>query len=228
MHSKFKAGLFWITVALTMLLVISPYVQVAAAEPNLEAILDAVGFPSGKRTLTIVETFKRGTYEITLYAEFAGYHASNNLSWYKVGTSDYNLIFDGPEGGSGYVTPPITKTFTTFLTDDQFGLSLGSPDGRFYSETGDNPDGEQHAKVYQYLDHPYMFLIGFENLHGGGDKDFNDMVVSIKLLSQPVGGYWAPINKTEPPVPWIGLASFLIAVATIPVVYVKHKKKQQN
>jgi len=43
----------------------------------------------------------------------------------------------------------------------------------------------------------------------------------------PVGGLWVPINKFELLAPWIGLAS-LITMVTISVVYVKHRKKQQN
>jgi hypothetical protein len=43
----------------------------------------------------------------------------------------------------------------------------------------------------------------------------------------PVGGLWVPINKLELIAPWIGLAS-LITVAAVSIVYVKHRKKQQN
>jgi len=43
----------------------------------------------------------------------------------------------------------------------------------------------------------------------------------------PVGGYWVPINKTELLAPWITLAS-LLTVSVASIVYVKHKKKQQN
>jgi len=43
---------------------------------------------------------------------------------------------------------------------------------------------------------------------------------------RPVGGVWVPINNTELLAPWIGLAS-LITVATVSVVYVKHRKKKQ-
>ena len=67
-----------------------------AAEPNLENVLDTVGFPL--RTLILTETFAAGTYNITMYAEYAGYRDSNQLKWYKVGTSTFGLIFDGPEG----------------------------------------------------------------------------------------------------------------------------------
>ena len=44
---------------------------------------------------------------------------------------------------------------------------------------------------------------------------------------RPVGGVWVPINKLELLAPWIGLAS-LITVASVSIVYVKRKKKQQK
>ena len=44
---------------------------------------------------------------------------------------------------------------------------------------------------------------------------------------RPVGGIWTPINKFELLAPWIGSAS-LITVAIVSVVYVKHRRKQQN
>ena len=44
---------------------------------------------------------------------------------------------------------------------------------------------------------------------------------------RPVGGEWVPINKFELLSPWIGLAS-LITVATVSLVCVKRRKKQQN
>jgi hypothetical protein len=43
----------------------------------------------------------------------------------------------------------------------------------------------------------------------------------------PVGGVWVPINKFELLAPWISLVS-LMAVAAASIVYVKHRKKQQN
>ena len=43
----------------------------------------------------------------------------------------------------------------------------------------------------------------------------------------PVGGVWIPINKSALLAPWISLAS-LITVAAVSIVYVKHRKKQQN
>lgn len=128
-----------------------PTVKVNAdpAEPSLLNILNGLGFVNIAETS--METFPRGLYEITLYAEYAAYRDSNTLSWYKVGTSDFNLIFSGPEGippsqPMGLVSPPLTKSVNI---DDEFGLSMLSPDGRWFSETSRNSDGKKHAKVYQ-------------------------------------------------------------------------------
>lgn len=151
-------------------------VSVHASEPSLTEIFNYFGFTNV--TETTVETFPLGTYNITLYAEFAGYCDQNELSYYQLNTSVFNLIFAGPEGGSGYLSPPINRAFTT---NYQFGLSLLTPEHRYFTETARNPDGEQHAKVYKNLDDPSMFLIGFENFYGAGDRDYNDMVFSLQL-----------------------------------------------
>lgn len=140
-----------------------PRTKVNAAEPSLLNIINGLGFVNIAETS--METFPRGLYEITLYAEYAAYRDSNTLSWYKVGTSDFNLIFSGPEGvppsqPMGLVSPPLTKSFSI---DAEFGLSLLSPDGRWFSETSRNSDGKKHAKVYQSLDDPNLFFVGFEN-----------------------------------------------------------------
>jgi len=204
-------------------------INVKAAEPKLDVILDGLGFTH--IDLTSIETFPAGKYNITLYAEYAGHHDENNLTWYKVGTSDFDLIFDGPEGvpsGSpGLVDPPLTKSFTS---DSEFGLSLGSPDGIWYTETNKNPDGKRkHAEVYQNLDDPNMFLIGFENLYAGGDADFNDMVVSLKFLPPPpaVGGVWVPINKFTLLAPWISLASALTSGVAVSI-YIDAKRRRKK
>ena len=162
-------------------IVVSPvFFSVHGAEPSLSDIFNYLGFTNVN--LTSVETFPAGTYNIILYAEFAGYHNENELSYYQVNTSVFNVIFTGPEGGSGYISPPVNKSFTAGY---EFGLSMLSPDGsggtyRYFSETWRNPDNATHAEVYENLDDPGMFLIGFENLWGAGDRDYNDMVFSLK------------------------------------------------
>lgn len=155
--------------------------KVEAGEPALIGVLNNLGFTNIVEITQ--ETFPPGKYVITLYGEFAGYHEHNELSRYEVGTSDYILLFAGSEGDFGYLSPPITKTF---VADHEFGLSFLSPEARYFTEHSKNPDYPiTHAIVFKNLDDPNMFLIGFENLLGGGDKDYQDMVISLKLDTQP-------------------------------------------
>lgn len=164
--------------------------SVHCAEPTLAEILNNLGFTN--ITESTIEIFPAGLYEIILYAEFAGYHATNELSSYPINTSDFTLIFSGPEGNSGYITPPINKTF---LSNDTFGLSLyvAHESHRYFTEHARNPDGQNHSKVYQSLDGPDLYFIGFENIYGLGDRDYNDMVFSL----QPIKHYLTV--ETEPP-----------------------------
>jgi len=159
-------------------------VPVSASEPSLIEVFNHLGFTNVAETT--VGTFPAGTYTITLYAEFAGYHNENELSYYEVNTTTYNLLFAGPEGGFGYVSPPIVKKFTVAK---EFGLSMFTPElHRYFTQNYLNPDGQIHSKVYRNLDDPKMFLIGFENLYGGGDRDYQDIVFSIRADPLPVGG----------------------------------------
>jgi len=178
-----------LTLTLISLLISAPTLlfstKVNAAEPSLPSILNSLGFTN--IDLTSTETFPPGIYNFTLYAEFAAYHAQNELSYYAVGTSDFQIIFAGPEGATGslggYIAPPISKIIAV---GSQFGLSMLSPEQRYFTEHALNPDSpEIHAQIYRNLDVPSMFLIGFENKFGAGDRDYNDIVFSLVPLPPP-------------------------------------------
>jgi hypothetical protein len=197
-----------IVLALTVIIVLTlctPQMQVRAAveppsEPSLESILDSLGFTN--RTEITNETFPAGTYKATLFAEYAGYRDNNTLSWYaSTGEPSFNLIFSGPEGvppgqDMGMVSPPLTKSFKAA---GQFGLSMLSPDGRWYTQTGRNIDGRKHAKVYKDVNDSKMLFIGFEN-SDGADIDYNDMVISLSA-----GGVPTPIGTNVTVFPALGL-----------------------
>jgi len=154
-------------------------VPVKASEPTLEDILNTLGFTNREEVVAMDVTFPAGTYKVTLYAEFAAYNDRNNLSYYEVGATIYNLIFDGPEGGFGYISPPITKTVEI---DNAFGLSMCTPEGhRYFTENSLNPDGQKHSKIYINKNDRTMYLIGFENLYGAGDRDYQDMVLTLQI-----------------------------------------------
>ena len=153
-----------------------------AAEPSVESILNDLGFTN--IALSNNQTFAPAAYNITLYAEFAGYNALNVLDYYPVNTTDFQTIFTGPEGATGtvggYVTPPLTKNFTA---SSQFGLSILTPSYRYFTEHYLNPDyPKAHCQVWVNLDVPGMFLIGFEDWPGTGCIDYNDMVFSLVPL----------------------------------------------
>lgn len=162
------------------------------AEPSLVDVLTQLGFTHLAESNAT--TFPAGSYNITLYAEFASYCNENELSYYQKGTQDFFLIYSGPEGGSEYITPPLAKTFQT---DFEFGLSMLSGGlHRYFTEEQFNPDGQNHSRIYENLDKPGMFLIGFENLFGAGDRDYQDMVFSLLAVGNPpqASFIWLPPN----------------------------------
>jgi hypothetical protein len=96
----------------------------------------------------------------------------------------YSDIFLGSEGSCGYLDPFVNKSFTA---NDEFGLSFISLEARYFTETGLDPDGQQHAKVYENSDSSRpMYLIGFEDTLCGGDKDYQDMIISLTELNHDV------------------------------------------
>jgi len=183
-----------VSVIVIMLLAANSIVfQVRAVEPGLVGALNAVGFTNIAESS--VEIFESGTYNVTLYAEFAGFCNENELSFYEVNSTVYELIFSGPEGGWGYIVPPVSKNFTS---PGQFGISMYTPEGhRYCTENFWNPDGQNHSKVYLNLDNLNMYLIGFENLYGLGDRDFDDFVFSLELMqpAEPTQYYLSVVSE---------------------------------
>jgi uncharacterized repeat protein (TIGR02543 family) len=177
--------------------ILSARAEEPLAEPSLVTVLNTLGYTN--IALSSVQTFPAGTYETKLLAEFAGYHATNNFSYYPVGTSNFMLIFSGPEGNEGYVTPPITKALSCNTTLG-FSMYVESESHRYFTETSLNPDGLQHAEIYANLDDPDMYFIGFENVYGWeGDRDFQDMVVSIELIQHYLTVQTQPFGITTIP-----------------------------
>jgi hypothetical protein len=204
------SGIVFALAIIIVLTLHAPQMQVRAAEPSLESILDNLGFTN--RILTTDETFPAGTYKVTLFAEYAGFCDQNTLSWYiDMEEPSFNLIFSGPEGvpleTPGMVSPPLTKSFTA---DEQFGLSLVSPDGTWFTQTGRNIDENKHAIVYKDLNDPEILFIGFENMYGGGgEPDYNDMVIALSA-----GGVPTPIGTDVTVFPTPGICFIFEHVTT--------------
>lgn len=80
-----------------------------------------------------------------------------------------------------------------------FVVADGANSGRnvFSTEHALNKDGIVHAVAYTVPNSPYL-LIGFEDLYGGGDRDYNDLLYTIDIgrgnverLSGPEPATWA-------------------------------------
>ena len=56
-----------------------------------------------------------------------------------------------------------------------------SGDGTYFAFAAANPDGIEHVLTLG------RNVFGFEDLRGGGDRDFNDLVISLAVQPQPIG-----------------------------------------
>lgn len=116
-----------------------------------------------------------GSATATIYLENANYRNRNAFGVYS-GTSSYQL-FSGAQGFGDSITFDFADLAAS-LGSDSFGFYLDSPDGRFYSDTSMNRDKTDH--MLAYLAENGDFFLGFEDLRGGGDLDYDDLVIAIR------------------------------------------------
>lgn len=134
--------------------------------------------------------------------EGAGYR--NSFGVYTGDSSDQlggdaALIFPDASTSGSYLNPtgsdyrsrraPVAEgdfvDLGDFEADTQLNLFLianGANRGTttFYTDGSLNPDGIEHFVVLATPDSPYL-LVGVEDLLGGGDEDYNDIVVAIDV-----------------------------------------------
>jgi len=133
--------------------------------------------------------------EVTLLIEDAGYRNSNQLGIYSIGDPSLQVtLFSGSDsapntaslvfgvGGllsvnGSAVSPAFGSEFGFFLENDSQGFT-------WYSQTGMNSDGYDHFAAFMEGGELWA---GFEDLRGGGDEDFNDLVFRMTgVASVPV------------------------------------------
>ncbi len=187
------------------------------------------------------------TENVRAYFVFEGAGYANTLGFNTTGTGvkdgDPKIIFPNASSSVG----PITSGETGTRSADQpllpgdfvnlgvmkagtkldfFLLANGANGGTTaWSTSGNNPDGINHvaslsARMFAIpnINSPYLF-IAFEDLWGGGDKDYNDAVFAINVGA-------ATINRlvaTPEPATWASLASFLGLA-----VYVKRRQDRSR
>lgn len=70
---------------------------------------------------------------------------------------------------------------------DFFLISNGANGGssRFGTVAAKNPDHINHVVAFALADSPYL-LLGFEDMLGGGDRDFNDVLIAVDIGARNV------------------------------------------
>jgi hypothetical protein len=62
--------------------------------------------------------------------------------------------------------------------------------GQYYTyysgAPSNNPDGAPHVQLWQIADGRYSMRVGFEDLYGGGDKDYNDLIFEVSGVTHMV------------------------------------------
>jgi hypothetical protein len=156
------------------------------------------------------------TVRVYFVGEGAGYHNTLGINTSGVGTSSGNprLLFPDASSSASYLDPSGNPTRTSSapllagdFVDlgtqsagtqlDFFLIANGAYGGQnVYNSTNAllNPDRLNHVVALARPDSPFL-LIGFEDLYGGGDLDFNDVVIAVEIGTVNVQ---AMISAPEP------------------------------
>ena len=135
-------------------------------------------------------------YNVSVFfiSEGAGY--KNSFGWYDASTNPTNVdnrnvlwenasgTGEGLQGGGSLNTGDSIAlgnlsagtTLGFFITAN--GFFTGSSGTHFFTDEVFNPDDMQHVIAGVYPEFGIVAL-GFEDIYGGGDKDYNDLLVAI-------------------------------------------------
>lgn len=136
-------------------------------------------------------------------------NASSHDSWYNYNSSpDAARSTSAPLRAGDFVDMGTVAGGTTldfFLLAD--GARSPSLSRTWTADTTLNSDGLQHVVSFAVQDSPYL-LIGFEDLAGGGDRDYNDVVFAVEIGA-------ANVTALANPEPHTVLSLLLLAGAVL-------------
>jgi type II secretory pathway pseudopilin PulG len=139
---------------------------------------------SGEPSLTGTDTKRTdfaglsGNINAQITGEYAGYASAITFGYYTIdpqtGQKVLHQIFNGPDAtgaSNNFNVNPGQVAGFYFTTPQGSGYT-------YYSQQSSNPDNKQHLKVYENPAFRKM-TFGLEDLYGGGDGDFQDMIITI-------------------------------------------------
>lgn len=116
-------------------------------------------------------------------------------------------------------TPALAGTrFTVaghYASGGSVVVYIRTPESYAYRSDQNGPDGVDHAKVTAMADK--SFTVAFEDLYGGGDRDYNDVILNVACT---------PDKVPVPEFPDIGLPVLLIIGMLGTVFLIKRMKDQ--
>lgn len=174
----------FVIATLTLLLSTMPTI-VLAEEPSLQQWFTSNSYIANVATdETGIETFSPGHYRVTILAEIAYYAPNNTFGWYSTTAGTFYELFSGEN---------TTGNTVEFSSTERFALYLGSPEGTFHTENSQNFDEFDHAWVFQDPKTEDGYIIAWEDLLNGGDKDYQDMIITMRALRPPRAAFnWFP------------------------------------
>jgi len=196
----------FVAVLAGVLLMASASIASAITISNSGSILTADGhtyYDSGAEAVVLTDSDGISDSSTAfLFLELAGYAGSNTFGIYGYTQSGSTItigetleVFNGSASAitsttlqfdilAGTVTNSTTSLSAAIGTT--FGFYITTADGKtYYTHTSLNEDSFDHFKVYDTSDNVASSLLGseivlgIEDLFGGGDQDFDDMVVGV-------------------------------------------------
>ncbi len=157
----------------------------AADEPDLQYLLDSLGYNIdviNDELSADVFCGIDGLNTATMVLEVAGSAILATSGYYEAGTTTPLYQIFGPSNVPG---DSVQFTFTAFnFIGFYMKPNLDTADYTWYSETSLNTDSFEHVKAFS-TGTPHEFLLAFEDLPGGGDEDYNDLVFKVRFENFP-------------------------------------------
>jgi len=159
---------------------------------EVEAVLAGIEDSAGTGlTLNLVDTeiFTGAGAVSIILEELAGYKNNTTFGWYEDNNAgNSGQIFSGSDsnGASGNLDFGIATNFGFYIDPN------GVRNNRMYTEHLLNSHDDQQVVIFAIEELTDTYILGWEDLDlnggSGGDRDFQDMILRVKITSVPEPG----------------------------------------
>ena len=184
-------------------MVLSQSVSAVTIEDVVDSYCGAGAWTEHGYELFVVDPTK--AYHVKSIAKYAAYN--QDFGWYTPGTpgSEQMIIQDVVPGDTGTYGP-------TGVNPIGFYIYVHDTNENWYTEQSMNWDGVDHARVFTCNSNPKAMILAFEDLTGGGDLDYTDVVVVTEV-------------ETGAPEPLIAIAIITAFAPAVAYGLVRRRKK---